>query len=295
MSVPVWQGSTQYLPGAVVRPVPAGPQSVTQPGNASFESEGAGWTAAAFPAGTTNGWSYPNAVSAYAGNRVARYTRQAGQLGAYLVSDTVAAVVPGQQVRAQVYARLSGPYVADSSHIAQVQIQWLTEADAVISEIGSPFNLAAKTPDTYGQWRLIETPSWPAPANAAKARIRLAAFANTAGQLVDFDSVSWNLVTAPPVVTDLLFQAVQDGPGLSGAVEPVWPTVVGDTVQDNTVTWQAIAFVPDSVVWEANPIFKSGSVEPTWPTAPGGRVLDGSISWEAITRQITDQIGRAHV
>jgi len=46
-------------------------------------------------------------------------------------------------------------------------------------------------------------------------------------------------VVVPTNFKGLYFKAIS--PGLSGAVEPIWPTTVGETVTDG-VTWEAVAY-----------------------------------------------------
>ena len=103
--------------------------------------------------------------------------------------------------------------------------------------------------------------------------------------------------------------------GISGSVEPTWPTTVGTTVVDNTgpnqITWECI-----SDQWQAGTAYSAGDVvrpiagatvflfralasgtsagsEPTWPTDPddlGDPVPDGSggtaFDWEPIEATI---------
>jgi hypothetical protein len=47
-------------------------------------------------------------------------------------------------------------------------------------------------------------------------------------------------IVIPTVFKGLYFKVTN--PGLSGATEPVWPTLVGDTVNDNGIIWEAVAY-----------------------------------------------------
>jgi hypothetical protein len=66
--------------------------------------------------------------------------------------------------------------------------------------------------------------------------------------------------------------------------------VVGLTVLDNGVTWEAEN--ASRLIWTAIPILKSGDSQPTFPTVVGGHVVDGAaasqISWRATDGRITD-------
>jgi hypothetical protein len=75
--------------------------------------------------------------------------------------------------------------------------------------------------------------------------------------------------------------------GYSGQTEPIWPTVAGESVQDNEVTWTAVTV--GSITWEASSILTSDASEPTWPTEPGAYVSDNNIAWETIPLRITDE------
>jgi hypothetical protein len=110
---------------------------------------------------------------------------------------------------------------------------------------------------------------------------------------------SWNLET-PAATSQLLFEAVQPATAASGATEPTWPTVAGNTVIDGGVTWKAIG--TSIVTWQAIPIMQTGTVEPVWPTTIGNTVLDPStftsadghvttttMSWTCINRQVSDR------
>lgn len=92
------------------------------------------------------------------------------------------------------------------------------------------------------------------------------------------------------VQSQFQFKAVQGATARSGSVEPIWPTALGQTVEDGGVIWQAVAV--DIQEWEAVPIGKTGASEPAWPSVPfeqsGTLVADGTARWKAIAPVVTD-------
>jgi hypothetical protein len=92
--------------------------------------------------------------------------------------------------------------------------------------------------------------------------------------------------------------------GATGTTAPAWPTTVGGTVADGTVTWQLVSkgFRP---LWAANTAYAvgaqvvdsngnletavaagtSGSTHPAWPTKPGAAIGDGTsgLMWQFAT------------
>jgi hypothetical protein len=106
-----------------------------------------------------------------------------------------------------------------------------------------------------------------------------------AGESVFFDNATISH-TDPVGISQLLFKATQADPGFSDSFEPTWPTVVGNTVVDNEVTWEGVP--ANRVQWQAFPILVSGSSEPTFPAAIGAEVADNTISWVADTRRVED-------
>lgn len=86
------------------------------------------------------------------------------------------------------------------------------------------------------------------------------------------------------------FLAVQTATSRSGAIEPIWPAILGETVADGAVTWQAINV--DIQEWQAIPIGKSGATEPTWPditfAESGSFVIDGTARWKPISPVVPD-------
>ncbi|MGH8035758.1 MAG: hypothetical protein ACREO9_11070, partial [Lysobacterales bacterium] len=161
-----------------------------------------------------------------------------------------------------------------------MSLTWYTAANAYIStDVGNAISAGAD-----GTWRL-STVTAVAPPTAAKVSIGATATSDGATAL-HFDGFKWNYVTGVAANT-LVYAAVQAAAGISGSVEPVWPTVLAGTVVDNQVTWEAVS--TGSVTWEASSILTSGGSEPTWPIENGAFVLDGNIAWEAVPLRITDE------
>jgi hypothetical protein len=123
-----------------------------------------------------------------------------------------------------------------------------------------------------------------APQGASQAAIAIGGW-NNSNDLMWVDYVTWDYAYAGPPA-GLVYKATQAAPGKSGSTEPAWPPVLGQTVQDNQVTWEGV--IATRLVWEAVPLLKSGDTEPTWPEGAGSHVRDGTINWEAISRRITD-------
>jgi hypothetical protein len=270
VTTPVWQAGTIYAPGALVQPASAIAPVPNPVENGDFEAGVADWTlAAGFSIGEFgNGTHFDGTWSLQwdlTGNGRA-------------INDLQAPVTAGQSITASCQVQQGASSSGQAG--ARAEISWYDASDDLISI--SSGNLVNST--SSQNWK-PSTVTAVAPAGAAYARFTVYAFRTSGGDELWVDACTWNaLITELP--DGLVFRAVQATAGYSGSNEPVWPVVVGNTVVDNEVTWEAV--IASRVVWEAAPILVSGQYEPDFPVVPDGTVLDGTIIWKAMNFRITD-------
>lgn len=299
MATPTWAPGTLYQPGDLVKPRSATGGSATPPDNPDFEiGTFTDWTV------TPEGGAGSGAVSTtykFTGTKSFFWAGGAGSgegggIGCYLVNDFRAPVAAGQSITARCYV-MSDPLHRERHVHSGARLFWYdASGDLIATDSSGGFGSPGTDLDGYGQfggnfgttgqWRQSSITSV-APAGAAFASI--GAFLTSAegdanGAYVD--TFTWDYIS-PSASDALVFRAVQPASGFSGADEPVWPVVLGETVYDNEVIWEAVA--TSRVVWEATPILVSGSSEPDFPEVIGGNVVDNSIIWEATSRRITDE------
>lgn len=266
MATAAWQPGVLYIPGSLVRPRTASPVVQSAPTNADFEAGASGWD---LPAGYVigqHGHAFNGTWSLQADNTAA--------VG--FSNQNLVPVKPGQIITAQAMVNHGNEGSGDAG--AAVIIAWFDASMAFLSS--SDGNQIRKgSTDVWYVSKVVGT----APAGAAFAAI--GGFMYTIGDPIWMDQFSWDYTFAN-APAGLIYKAVQALSGYSGSAEPVWPIVVGNTVVDNEVTWEAV--LTSRVVYEAHPILKSGTVEPVFPEEIGATVTDGTIIWEAVSRQITD-------
>lgn len=265
MTTAIWQAGKLYQPGDLVRRASALPASSSVIPNAGFESGDTGWV-------KTN-TTIVSDSRAYAGGWCARFVYAGGANG-HVRMATPVAVEPGQTITGWCFIRI----VAGTSVSADVNLVWLDAAQAVIATAQG--NLITTAGNAYVKSQVTGV----APANAAYCYLQGDASAQSTNAEILFDQFGWDYV--PPVSSTLIYKAVQATAGYSGSTEPTWPAVLGQTVVDNQVTWEAVN--TSRVVWRAESLMKSGGTEPTWPTTPGAFVSDGTVSWECVSRVIED-------
>lgn len=273
-----WAKGTLYAPGAVVQPTTTQGAFLNAIPNGDFENGNDGnWV-------LTGGVTFNN-TNEYQGNECLQFT--ANHSNETATMSTFGTVTPGQKVTATAYVN---PNNAGANLSMGISLRWYNAADTFLSSVNSPVQ-------QNGGYRIASV-TGTAPASAVHCRVQLFGGNGTSAHTGFADLVSWTLATPAPV-SNFLFEAVQASNGVSASTEPTWPTIDGNTVVDNTVTWKAIG--TSIITWEAIPIMLSGASEPVWPTTVPTSVLDAStfadangvnvvtsISWVANSRQITD-------
>lgn len=240
-----------------------------------------------FETGDLTDWTVGNAAitvvnmagNAFEGTYALRHPD--GLLGVYEVrSDNIVPVVPGQVITGRCrYRRETNVTGRQTMHMV---IFWLDAAQADLEQTTAEYSSGA-----VNVW--YDTPvNGVAPPGAAYAQLGIYTFQTGVGGTHHqyFDAFSWDYIQ-PVAQAGLVYQAVQSDAGFTAATEPVWPLVLGNTVVDNEVTWEAV--LASNVTWEATPILLSGVSEPTFPTEVGATVLDNTVVWKAISRRIVDE------
>jgi hypothetical protein len=266
MAITAWTPGTLYLPGSLVSPTIVGPITDTSIVNAGFEAGDSGWTKGA-------GWAI-NAVSPYAGSNSGEFS---GPGTATLINTTKRAAAPGDSITASCYVQHGASAAGEAK--AAVQLTWYNAALAVIStSVGNYVDDGAA-----GVWKL-STLTATAPSLAAWVAVGATGTNNWTPCYVD--GFQWNLKGGGGG-TGFAYKMVATDAGLSGLDEPIWPVILGGTVVDNVLTWEAVT--TGTVTWEASSVLTSGGSEPTWPAETGAFVSDGNISWETVPLRITDE------
>lgn len=281
-NVTTWAPGTTYAPGAVVIPSTNQGAFINAIPNGDFENGNDGnWVLSSGMVNILTNHPYQGTYNV--NFNTSGSTQQSCTMTNYGI------VTPGQSVTASAYL-YPGPTLDMS-----VKLMWYDSTDTFISSVDSGGN-------TGNGWRKA-TVTGNAPTNAAHVRVQIHV-ATGSGGAGDADLVIWNLET-PAAVSNFLYEAVQGSAASSASTEPTWPTIAGNTVVDNGVTWEAIG--TSIITWQAIPIMYSGTVQPTWPTTVGqsvsdastytsndGYVTNTSMSWVAIDRHVpTPDPGKA--
>lgn len=275
MATPKWQPGHLYQPGDIVVPKTTHGVTATAILHPDFDAAGTDWAVVGDP--THAGWVFANVgapPAGFVGNFVVEYGALGGS--ARLDNAVRAPVAVGQTITAHIQVNANNKPSSDGVSISML---WYDSGNVFIQEDFGPY-LGGDGSSNYRQASVTAV----APANAAFASVGLRA-TRTAGSFLWLNHATWDYTYAAPPDA-LTYVAVQTLPGNSASTEPTWPTILGNTVVDNQVTWQAI--VLSRVTWQATPITKSSTPEPTWPTTVGGSVVDGTVKWVATSRRITD-------
>lgn len=260
--VTTWAAGTLYAPGAVVQPTTNQGAFINAIPNGDFENGNDGnWALTGTP-GTVNSVDFLDASGLqYQGEwclvfRVANTQQSA-------VMFNFGTVTAGQSVTATCYLN---PDNSGANLSMFLGLLWYDNTGSYISTTEGPIQQGAG----YRNASVTGV----APTNAAQVRLGIFAGNGTGTEHDGYaDLATWNLETAA-AVSNFLYEAVQTATGVSGTTQPTWPTVAGDTVTDNTVTWEAVG--TSIITWEAIPIMLSGVTEPDFPTIVGTTVYDPS-------------------
>lgn len=262
-----WQAGTIYPNGSIVQSQTYTAGALVPITNFGFESGATGWNFGGNIVIDTSPYSGTNCLM----------VNGTGTL--YPTNSTFTPVTAGKSITANcMYAQGAA---SSGDNTGAVALIWYTAGMVEISKsIGNVI-----TSSSGSSWKK-STVTGVAPATAAFVKIACKSYkTDTAAHR--FDYFTWNLFGTSSATNGLEFKAVQSGNGTSGATEPVWGTMLGDTVVDGTVTWQAIS--QTSVTWVASPILISGGTEPTWVAESGAFTLEAGIQWEAISMVVTDE------
>ena len=258
-----WRPATAYTKGATVRPNATQGAVPVPLVNGNFNAGDTAWT-------KDTGWAISTG-DAYEGTHKGIYTGTGA--GTIKASGTYAAT-PGQVITATIKAK-----VLDDADGATAFLKWY-DASAVLISTTTGLESSVET----GVWIQL-TVVGQAPANTATVVFGVEA-TRTVGANVMIDDARWDYA-APIEARRLAYRSVQETAGVSGVVEPTWPTTVGNRVNDGTVVWETVEL--DWIEWTAQPILESGLTEPVWPTSVGGFVGDGTINWECTSRRVEDE------
>lgn len=274
MSTPAWQPGRLYPPGSLVVPRTQQPAGQIQIPNGDMEAGDQDWNLTPLSGATLAIVNEPGFTGAW----VMRHTGSAENQDSGALTEALYPVVAGQQITARAMFRLAQGSPGSSGLVA---LYWY---DSGGNLIGQPV-LGTELRRSQGTGWRQSTVTASAPGAAVNVRAALHFNSATGTTLIYADDVSWNY--ASPIQSGLQYRAVQPAIGHSDTVEPAWPGILGQTVVDNEVIWEAVSI--SRVVWEARALLKSGGTEPDWPTSAGARVADGTISWEAISRRVEDE------
>lgn len=270
MAVPTWQPGTLYQPGAIVTPVTMPAPSATVAVNGDFSSGATNWD-------FTGDVSYVNDGHGYGGAGCARLP--GNEPDGLALNKSIFVVPPGGSITASCMIEQGASTVGATR--GWVEIHWFDADDVLLLvDKGNEIN-----DGRGGAWHKSSKTASPPPGAAyARAGIALWSVADHSYPIWgDYLQVSGTFAGLPD---GLVYKAVQANAGLSGPTEPAWPPILGQTVVDNEVTWEAVAST--RVTWKAEPLYVSGDTEPDWPTFVDGYVRDGTVNWRAVARRVED-------
>jgi len=272
MAIPTWQPGRLYQPGDIVLPITMPAPTAAQVENGDFSAGNVNWD-------YTGGAQY-SATGGY-GNR-GPCVLMPGSVPEGLALNKSILVLPQNASAFEASAMIQqGASIAGATR-GWVEVRWF-DADGVLLD-SQRGNIVSD--GSGGAWhKSTVTATRPAGAAYARAGIGLFSVADHSHEIFgDNLTVSGTFAGLPD---GLVYKAVQAESGYSANTEPKWPSILGQTVVDNDVIWEAVAST--RVTWEASPLYVSGTTEPDWPADVGSYVADGTINWRAISRRVEDE------
>jgi len=270
MIIEQWKPGTLYIPGELVKESVIPVVTLTNIINGDFESGDVSWS-------KSNNFSILE-EGAFSGTWAAKFSGTAAIKAGSISTSLMIASVAGQSIN--IKAMFNGKTGVNArARLSVTFYSVLNDFTSYIKSIYSPWKDSIGDAYTEVSYDLI------VPANAVAAIFNVTIEGTGGVSYVD-DYVSTLAGAGAGTQSSFVFKAVQANSGVSGQQEPTWPTVLGNTVVDNDITWQAIELA--TVTWEAGPLLESGEVEPIWPTVPGASIVDGNIKWVCTEMRIED-------
>lgn len=270
MAYPTWQPGTLYQPGDIVVPVTMPGPSVANVTNGDFTDGAAHWTfegdAHFVEHVSKGGWRTCVELPMHVSSGSA-------------VNDEPLYVPVGKSLTAACLIE-QGASGVDATR-GWVELRWYNDSDVLVrTDKGNVVN------DGRGGAVHRSTCVALCPDGATYALVAIALWSSASHAYPIWGGNAWVEGAFSALPSDLAYKAVQPESGFSDASEPDWPPVLGETVEDNEVTWEAIAAT--RVEWKAEPLYVAGDVEPDWPEEEGGMVKDGTATLRAVSRRVED-------
>ena len=270
MAYPVWQPGTLYQPGDIVVPITAPSPTATAVENGDFSAGASNWdfTGAAFYSTHVSKGGWKTAVE-LPGN----------QPSGGALNQTKLVVPVGKKITATCLID-QGASIAGATR-GWVEVHWFSGTDVLLRvDKGNQVDDGRKAAVHPSTCESV------APNGAAYCRAGISLWS-----VADHSHSIWGGAlqvqgTFAGLPADLAYKAVQPESGFSDSNEPAWPPILGQRVDDNEVTWEAISAT--RVTWTAEPLYVSGDIEPDWPEDEGGMVKDGTVTFRAVSRRVED-------
>lgn len=270
MAYPTWQPGTLYQPGDIVVPItmPAPTSAVVVNGEFTDGANGWDFSGGAFYSGHVSKGGWRTCVEL------------PGNVAEGLALNDTQLVVPvGKKITAACLIE-QGASIAGATR-GWVEVHWFGAGDTLLRiDKGNPVD------DGSGGAVHRSTCVSTAPAGASYCRTGIALWSVADHNHSVWGGNLWVEGAFSGLPADLAYKAVQAESGFSDSNEPAWPPLLGQTVVDNEVTWEAISAT--RVEWKAEPLYVAGDIEPEWVEDIGGLVKDGTATLRTISRRVED-------